>query len=83
MSSSELKGSGIRCILWHESIREFTLSNSAVKVSVVALNEQENILRESIDAIKSEGVAKFGGSEGTNVISVEEVESVWEVKVWL
>ena len=59
MSSSKLKGGGVGSVLWHESIRELRLGNSAIGVPVVTLNEKENILLDGIYSINREGLTEF------------------------
>ncbi len=83
VGSSQLESGRIRSTLGSEGISEFGVADSAVKVSVVALDEEENVLRDGINSIGSKGVAEIGGGEGAEVVSVEKIEGVWEIEVRL
>ena len=56
VSSSKLQGGRIRYVLWGEGILELKRGDSTLASPVVALNEEENILREGIDTIDSKGI---------------------------
>ncbi len=61
VSSSKLQGGSIRYVLWGEGILELKRGDSTLASPVVALNEEENILREGIDTIDSKGITEIGG----------------------